>query len=47
MEGMMVTCLVEEGDHHTSASDRARYQELGIHMASRLLPRPLARRSDN
>ena len=46
VEGMMVTYLVEDGNHHTSASDRARYQELGMHAVIRLFLRPLAQRRD-
>jgi hypothetical protein len=43
---MVVTYLVEEGNHHTSVSDRAIYQELGIHAQSRLLWRRLGKRKN-
>jgi hypothetical protein len=44
--GMVVTYLVEEGNHHTSVSDGAIYQELGIHAQSRLLWRRLGKRKN-
>lgn len=42
----MVTYLVEEGNHHTSVSDRAIYQELGIPAQSWILRRCLGQRKN-